>query len=163
MSDKKERKLPEDHRRCVHVHPDGQRCRVLKMTGFEYCYFHEPSIKEERLLNSQIGGKTAKKLPPATPVPVMETLEDVRQFTVETLHQVRTGHLEPRTAAVLSSLVAHVLKTLPDINAGVETVSDKLRGLLSDDLSEPQEAEEASEPVQGDRSGDWGTNTVRGI
>jgi hypothetical protein len=163
MSDKKERKVPEDHRRCVHVHDDDSRCRVLKMTGFQFCYFHEPSIKEERLLNSQIGGKTAKKLPPATPVPVMETLEDVRQFTVETLHQVRTGHLEPRTAAVLSSLVAHVLKTLPDVDAGTESVSDKLRGLLNDDISEPREAEETSESMQGDRSGEWGAHPLHSI
>lgn len=163
MSDKKERKLPEDSRRCIHYHSENERCRVLKMSGFSFCYFHEPSIREERLMNSERGGKMSKRLPPNTPVPIMETLEDVRQFTVETLHQVRTGHLEPRTAAVLSSLVAHVLKTLPDIDAGTETVSDKLRSLLSDDLPEPQEDAETGESLHGTRSDQWEANTLQGI
>jgi hypothetical protein len=165
MSDKKERKprkLPDTDRRCVHFHGPNEQCKVNKMIGFEYCYYHEPSLKEQRLVNSKKGGDT-KILPPEVPPPSMETLEDVRQFTVETLHQVRTGHLEPRTAAVLSSLVAHVLKTLPDMDASTESISDKLRGLLSDEVSEPEEDDQTSKSVQGNRSGDWESYPVSSI
>ena len=87
----------------------------------------------------------AKVVPLDVEPPTMESLEDVRQFTVETLHQVRTGDLEPRTAAVLSSLVAHVLKTLPDVDAGTQSVADQLREILEDEeLSESTEASQAS-------------------
>ena len=139
---KKKRKpkaLPEPEKRCGFNHDNGEPCRVHRMNGYDYCYFHEPSIKEQRLANSQRGGNM-KVVPLDVEPPTMESLEDVRQFAVETLHQVRTGDLEPRTAAVLSSLMAHVLKTLPEVDAGSQTASEKLRDLLTDDFSEVPEA-----------------------
>jgi len=146
--EKKKRKpksLPEPEKRCGFSHENGEPCRVHRMNGYDFCYFHEPSIKEQRLANSQRGGKMAKVVPLDVEPPTMESLEDVRQFTVETLHQVRTGDLEPRTAAVLSSLVAHVLKTLPDVDVGTQSVADQLREILEDEeLSESTEASQAS-------------------
>lgn len=133
-------KLPDPEKRCVFTHDNGEPCRVHRMNGYDHCYFHEPSIKEQRLANSQRGGKMAKVVPLEVEPPTMESLEDVRQFAVETLHQVRTGDLEPRTAAVLSSLMAHVLKTLPEVDAGTQTASEQLRDLLADELSEIPEA-----------------------
>jgi hypothetical protein len=133
------RSVPEPDKRCGFNHDNGEPCRVHRMNGYDFCYFHEPSIKEQRLANSQRGGKT-KSVPLDVEPPTMESLEDVRQFAVETLHQVRTGDLEPRTAAVLSSLMAHVLKTLPEVDVGSQTASEKLRDLLSDELSEISEA-----------------------
>tara|TARA_R110000765_G_C18649308_1_gene575313 strand:- start:178 stop:570 length:393 start_codon:yes stop_codon:yes gene_type:complete len=130
------------------------------MIGFEFCYYHEPSMEETRLDNSRMGGRTPRKLPESVPYPKMETLEDVRQFAVETLHQVRTGHLEPRTAAVVSSLVAHVLKTLPEVDSAAESVSEKLRGLLSDDLPESREDDEVSESLPDNGPGDWETHAL---
>ena len=136
---RKPRALPDPEKRCRHEHENGEYCRVSRMNGYDFCYFHEPSMKEQRLANSQRGGKN-EKLPLELEPPTMESLEDVRQFTVETLHQVRTGDLEPRTAAVLSSLVAHVLKTLPEISESSQTASEKLRDLLTDDVPEISEA-----------------------
>jgi len=154
-----ERKVPVDAKRCVHLHKSNERCKVNKMTDFEYCYFHEPSITEERLENSKRGGRTPRLLPSQLPPPSMKTHEEVRQFTVETLHQVRTGELEPRTAAVVSSLVSHILKTLPDVGAENGSTADRLRGLLLD-VPEQEQDDEVSEPVSGDRSGEWQANTV---
>lgn len=160
MSDKRKRKPPEDHRRCTHFHPNGERCGVLRMIGLEFCYYHEPSMAEQRLENSRRGGRTPRSLPDSVPYPKMETLEDVRQFAVETLHQVRTGHLEPRTAAVVSSLVSHVLKTLPDVESANESVTDKLRSLLEDDFSESTEDDEAGEPMPDNGPSNWETHAV---
>ena len=159
---KRERKPPEEERRCQHYHPNNDRCRVLKLTGYDFCYFHEPTNTERRLANSRKGGHT-KAIPIEVPAPVMETLEDVRQFTVETLHQVRTGEIEPRTAAVVSSLVAHVLKTLPEIGESDESTADKLRGLLNDDVPTSKEDEDVSESVPDNRPDDWEANPVQGI
>ena len=133
------------------------------MTGYEYCYYHEPTLKDVRTENSQRGGSTPRTLPDKVSVPRMETLEEVRQFAVETLHQVRTGHLEPRTAAVVSSLVAHVLKTLPDVEGSSESAAEKLRSLLADDIPEQRQDDEASESVHSDRSSDWETNAIQGV
>ena len=161
MSDRK-RRIPEDAKRCLHSNKDGSRCKVNKMTDFEYCYFHEPTMTEQRLENSKRGGKTPRLLPHQLPPPNMQTHEEVRQFTVETLHQVRTGELEPRTAAVVSSLVSHILKTLPDVSASSESTADKLRGLLLD-VSEEEQDDEVSEPVSSDGPGKWQANTVSSI
>jgi hypothetical protein len=140
---RKPRAVPEPEKRCGFSHSNGEPCRVHRMNGFDFCYFHEPSMTEVRLENSQRGGKT-RTVPLEVEAPTMESLEDVRQFTVETLHQVRTGALEPRTAAVLSSLVAHVLKTLPDVDENTQTIADQLREMLEDeDVSESTEASQA--------------------
>ena len=162
---KKVRKVPEPGRRCVFVHPNNERCKCLHMIGFDFCYFHEDSIAEERR-EAQIRGGHNSGLIPDTPPPSMESLEDVRQFAVETLHQVRTGAMEPRQAAVISSLMAHILKTLPDLDAGQMTAADQLRDLLMSeelDVSESPEDDEAGELVQGNGSGKWQDNALQGV
>ena len=161
---RKPREMPSDETRCVHVHDSGERCKVRKMIGFELCYFHEPSIKEKRLEASKRGGIN-RTLIEDVPPPNMENLEDVRQFAVETLHQVRTGHIEPRTAAVISSLVAHILKTLPEVESSNESASDKLRALLSEDndVSKSGENGEAGKSMQGYGSSNWADHSLQGI
>ena len=162
-SKKRKYNIPEQERRCKYYHPNEEQCRALKMLGYTYCYYHEPTYAEQRSENGRKGGKAPRLLPPQMPAPEIETLEQVRQFAVETLHQVRTGHLEPRTAAVVSSLVAHVLKTLPEVGAEEVSAAEKLRGLLTDDFSESKKDEDAGEPVQDNRSGEWETHTVSGV
>ena len=162
---KKKRKPPPDEKRCVHYHSEEQQCSVRRMHGFDFCYFHEPSYKELRLENSKKGGNTTAKLPESMPEPAMQSMEDVRQFTVETLHQVRTGQMEPRTAAVVSSLVAHVLKTLPEADANTLTPAQELRALLTeeDDVSEQAEDDEAGESMPHNGSGQWPNDPVQGL
>jgi len=135
------------------------------MHGFDFCYFHEPSYKETRLENSKKGGNTTAQLPESMPSPEMQSMEDVRQFTVETLHQVRTGQMEPRTAAVVSSLVAHVLKTLPEADANILTPAQELRALLAEDEDVPEQDEddEAGELMPDNRSGHRPNDPVQGI
>mgnify|MGYP003677742006 CR=1 FL=1 len=167
LIEKKQRKpriTPPNEQRCVHLHDGGHQCKVRRMIGFELCYFHEPSIKEKRLEASSRGGIN-RALIEDVPPPSMESVEDVRQFAVETLHQVRTGHIEPRTAAVISSLVAHILKTLPEVSGGNESASEKLRALLSEDIdvSESEENGEAGESLSGHRPSDWTNNGLQGI
>ena len=147
--------------RCTYVHPNSERCGCRRMIGFELCYFHEPTIAQERR-EAQSRGGVNRGVVVITPPPTMESLEDVRQFAVETLHQVRTGEMEPRQAAVISSLMAHILKTLPELNAGEISAADQLRSLLSEesDVSEQEEDDEPSEPLQGDGSGEWEDHTV---
>ena len=167
MSDRprKKRKYndPSPERRCGHYHPNEDQCWALKMLGYDYCYYHEPTYKEIRSENSRKGGKAPRLLPPEMPAPKMETLEEVRQFAVETLHQVRTGHLEPRTAAVVSSLVAHVLKTLPEVGTEEVSAAEKLRGLLIDDVPPRREDDEASEPMADNGPGNWKADTVHSL
>ena len=149
---KKPRKLPPSDRRCVHYHENGEQCRIHRLIGFDRCYFHEPTIAEDRISASKRGGINKGVLAHITPPPAMESLEDVRQFTVETLHQVRTGEMEPRQAAVISSLVAHILKTLPDLDASSQGAAEKLRDLLAEEIDVPESEEdgEAGKSLYGD-------------
>ena len=167
LTEKKQRKpreVPSNETRCTHIHPNGERCKVRRMIGFELCYFHEPSVKEKRLEASSRGGNN-RTLVEGVPPPNMENLEDVRQFAVETLHQVRTGHIEPRTAAVISSLVAHILKTLPEAESSQESASEKLRALLTEDsnVSKSGENGETGQSMQSNRSGDWADHSLQGV
>lgn len=157
---------PPIERRCVQVHPHGEQCKARKMHGYEFCYFHEPTFVDFRFKASAKGAKMAS-IPLKIEAPVMESHEDVRQFAVEALHQVRTGEMDPRTAAVISSLISHVLKTLPDVEASTDSPADKLRKLLmgEEDVPEIGEDGEAGEALRdnGPENGEAvGLHSVRG-
>ncbi len=129
------REPPPAHRRCAQVYSNRDQCKAIRMNAYRYCYFHEPSIKEKRLAASRKGGNANRgnQLVSEATLPELATLEDVRSFAVETLHQVRMGELDPRTAMVVSNLVGHVLKTLPDSRDAAEGPADKLRRILMED------------------------------
>jgi len=152
---------PPDERRCQHMMPSDVRCKALKMHGNTHCYFHAPEFKDIRVENSRKSGKKSRILPLALEHPVLESVEDVRQFAIEIIHQVRTGQIDVKTAQVMNQLMTHVIKTLPDTRQEKLTAADRLRELLSEDESE--ELESVSQVVQGDRSADWESNPVQAI
>ena len=152
---------PACERRCQHTMTSGDRCKALKMHGNVHCYFHAPELKEARIENSRMTAKRARVLPVELSSPVLESAEDVRQFAIEVMHQVRTGQLDVKSAQVVNQLLSHVIKTLPDGNAGQVTTADRLRMLLSED--ERDEAEEVGEALQGDRSSDWEDHPVQAV
>ena len=152
---------PADGRRCQHIMKSGDRCKALKMHGNTNCYFHAPELKDARIENSRKAGKRTRILPMELASPVLESAEDVRQFAIEVMHQVRTGQIDVRTAQVMNQLLTHVMKTLPDGNAGRLSTSDRLRMLLSED--ECVEVEEVGEALQSDRSSDWEDHPVQAV
>jgi len=98
--------------RCRHVKADGTRCRARKVLASDYCFFHDPARAAERAAARQAGGRKGKApvLPPDTPLRPVRTAGDVIELLGETIHQVRTGTLDPRVGNCIGYLSAIVLK-----------------------------------------------------
>jgi len=97
---------------CKHVKADGTRCRARKVHASAYCFFHDPARAAERAAARQAGGRKGKAavLPPETPLLPVRTAGDVIELLGETIHQVRTGTLDPRVGNCIGYLSAIVLK-----------------------------------------------------
>jgi len=98
--------------RCEHVKADGKHCRAWKLHGSDYCFFHDPAKAAERASARQAGGRKGKAavLPPETPLLPVRTAGDVIGLLGETIHQVRTGQLDPRVGNCIGYLSGIVLK-----------------------------------------------------
>jgi len=98
--------------RCKHVKADGTRCRARKVHASDYCFFHDPARAAERAAARQAGGRKGKApvLPPETPLRPVRTAGDVIELLGETIHQVRTGTLDPRVGNCVGYLSAIILK-----------------------------------------------------
>jgi len=104
--------MKTDAERCRHVKDDGTQCRARKVRGSEYCFFHDPARAAERAAARQAGGRKGKApvLPPDTPLRPVRTAVDVIELLGETIHQVRTGGLDPRVGNCIGYLSGIVLK-----------------------------------------------------
>jgi len=97
---------------CRQVKADGTRCRARKVHGSDYCFFHDPAKAAERASARQAGGRKGKApfLPPDTPLRSVRTAGEVIELLAETIHQVRTGQLDPRVGNCIAYLSGIVLK-----------------------------------------------------
>jgi hypothetical protein len=104
--------MEANNERCKHVKADGTQCRARKVHASDYCFFHDPARAAERAAARQAGGRKGKAavLPPETPMRPVRTAGDVIELLAETIHQVRTGTLDPRVGNCIGYLSAIVLK-----------------------------------------------------
>ena len=100
--------------RCKAVTADGTPCRAQRVHGAEYCFFHDPQRAEDRAAAQQAGGRKGRAavLPAETPRRPVETAADVIALLGETIHQVRTGALDPRVGNCVGYLSGTILKAI---------------------------------------------------
>jgi|TARA_R110000751_G_scaffold119922_2_gene220553 hypothetical protein len=127
------------HRHCLAKVKSGKLCRNLKGQGSRFCYFHDPELSHEREQKQKEREGLAlreRMLPSETEAPLIESPDDVRLFAIQTAHQVATGELGAKEGQVISGLLGHIIRTLPQDNIGDQDPADKLRELLMQDEEE---------------------------
>ncbi len=125
----------KNHSRCYARLKDGSLCGSGRVKGSVFCYFHDPELSKLRAENASIGRAKAQSgfIPQEAEAPDIQTPEDVRQFCIETAHQIRIGELGAREGGVVSALVSHILKTLPETASTGPSKAEMLRELLLED------------------------------
>ena len=125
----------KNHNRCLARLKDGHLCGSGRVKGSLFCYFHDPELAKLRLDNARSGSRRANGtfIPQEAEAPDIQTPEDVRQFCIETAHQIRIGELGAREGGVVSALVSHILKTLPETAGSEPSKADQLRILLMEE------------------------------
>jgi len=122
------------HRNCAAKLKDKSLCSGGRIAGSMFCYFHDPELEQERADNRQKGRDTVGSvISRQAGVPDIKTADDVRNFAIETAHQIRVGDLGSREGAVISQLLNQIMKTLPEEEVTKITKADQLRRILLDD------------------------------
>jgi len=84
------------------------------MNGSDYCFFHDPSEARSRSAASRKGGSQGRRaaLPStAERVPLTDTVSIVTMLS-DTIHDVRTGALDPKIANSVGYLCRSLLRAV---------------------------------------------------
>jgi hypothetical protein len=101
-------------RACVGTSTSGAPCRATPQTGSDFCFLHDPHKVEEQRKARSNGGNTraAKVLSADTPAMDIKSVADVKGLLSETIHQVRTGAIDPKIANCIGYLSGILLKAI---------------------------------------------------
>lgn len=143
-------------RACVGTTTSGAPCRATPQTGSDFCFLHDPHKVEEQRRARSNGGNTraARVLSADTPAKDIKSVADVKGLLSQTIHQVRTGAIDPKIANCLGYLSGILLKAIEvgDIEerlAAMEAVvGQSQRTGLAGDFDRPLPGED------GDHEGD---------
>lgn len=92
----------------------GSQCKAPAMTDSDFCFFHNPNKTEERIKASQGGGMKNKAITlpkESEPINIFSS-SHVLNLLNETIHQVRTGKLDPKVANCVGYLSGIALKAI---------------------------------------------------
>ena len=110
---------------CAYIKHDGSQCWAYALSGSEYCWFHAPECDYDRRSASQRGGKATRTgiyadLPP---IPLSK-IDDVPEFLMDTIRQLRQGFIGGRIAVSLGYLSGKLMRSFE-----INEVNHRLRKL----------------------------------
>lgn len=103
--------------KCRFSKPDGTSCKASCLPASDYCYFHDPTLAEERAAARRKGGRERSKRPAILPIadadPVeMKSVSDVLKLLSTTATDVRRGAVDCKTANCLGYLASVGLRAI---------------------------------------------------
>jgi len=99
---------------CIGTTANGTPCRATPQSGSAFCFLHDPHKSEEQRRARQAGGSTrgVKVLDADTPARDIKSVADVKGLLSETIHQVRTGAIDPKVGNCVGYLSGILLKAI---------------------------------------------------
>jgi hypothetical protein len=112
--------------RCKFIKPDGIQCNANAMNNSDYCYTHNPDISDDEKREAKQRGGQARALTIANPLPALQIKEpnDTVLLITDTIHRVRSGELDIKTANCIGFLSDKLLKAfeVAKLNDRVEII-----------------------------------------
>jgi hypothetical protein len=100
---------------CAGTKSGGLACGARHMTGSKFCFFHDPSKREERLAAQKAGGCRRSSCAPVVALTadrVLTSAADVAEMLAFSINELLRGRLEPKIANALGYLASTLLKAL---------------------------------------------------
>lgn len=85
--------------RCQHLKTTGQQCGSPAMRAQTFCYFHHRWKAQYAVINEAHTEHT----PGGLILPVLEDYESIQMAIMQVLQTLTTGHLDTKTAGLLST------------------------------------------------------------
>jgi hypothetical protein len=111
--------LNDTTRQCRYTGDDGTQCKAAPMRRKQYCFFHDPAMKNKRLAASRDGGLrrgqrslASLKLPPDMFTRPLEfhTNGDLAELLRQMLVRICSGEVNPLLASIVEQTVKTMLK-----------------------------------------------------
>lgn len=93
-------------RRCRHVHSDGGACKATPQREREYCFFHDPGLRERRKVASGSGGAHSRRRKRGR----LEKATDLGEFLLRLINEVYSGEVDVRVGNSLARLTPLLLR-----------------------------------------------------
>jgi len=101
------------NKQCKFNKLDGKQCEAWAMTKSDYCFAHNPDVKEKRKLAVSSGGsQKLKRLDEPLPEIMVKDIVTVKNLLEDTINRVRAGEMDARIANTLGFLSNHFLSAL---------------------------------------------------
>ena len=145
---------------CAHTRNNGLPCRANCISNSQFCFFHDPRKDKERATARKIGGKkNAHQYAgvSSTPERPLKSAGDVAELLGVSIHELRRGKLDPKTANVLGYLAGVLLKAIEagETEARLAALEDAvMRQRPTQPFgTEPEEQHFAPQPSEGTHNG----------
>ncbi len=98
-------------KQCSFIRANGSQCRAFAMTRSQFCFSHDPKMKEVKKEAVKRGGLARRNRLNLLPVKI-KTMWDVIVLLEDTVNRLRSGEIEPRTANTIGFLSGHMIRSL---------------------------------------------------
>ncbi len=99
-------------KRCKAIKPNSERCKGWAIAGKEFCFTHDPEVKEEREIANKRGGLAPKVHFEPLPEVNLKTPNDVVVLIEETINKVRAGEMSTQIATCIGHLAGQLIKAI---------------------------------------------------
>lgn len=122
---------------CRQIKSGGSRCQAKRMTGSDFCFFHNPKAASKRTAARRAGGMKSRPtvLDGDTPDLPLKNAEDVAALLALTINQVRRGELDPKISNAVGYLTGILLKAIEQ--GDVEERLQSLEAIVKQQDSRP--------------------------
>ena len=116
-------------KKCNFIKPDGDTCQAIALKEGEFCFSHDPNMREEKMAAVSKGGSSPRKIYNPLAEIKVENVKDVVSLISTTISEVRAGSIEIRVANCIGYLSGHLIKAF-DI-ANIEERVTKIENQLA--------------------------------
>lgn len=109
----------EPTRRCLHTNEDGSQCKAHPRENREYCFFHDPLMKDERASASRAGGVTstqraqaALRLPADMFTVPLDTAADLAALLRTTMEKTCRGEIDLRSGMNVAYMASILMQSM---------------------------------------------------
>jgi hypothetical protein len=120
---------------CKSLTKYGNPCKAKPMAN-GYCFKHNPETREQDIQSCSEGGKANKHSIPDLEAVEINSVQDIPDFIVSVINEVRTGETDIKTANAMGYLTGHLIKAYDtaELEKRIEAIENNLNdnGLNND-------------------------------
>jgi hypothetical protein len=116
--------------RCIHIKPNGEKCKSYCIPDSRYCWVHSPEINEqERKLALSRAVPGTYKMYMELPEMIIASSKDIPPLLVDTIQRLRNRTIDVRRGTAIGYLSGMLVRSYEasDIEARLEKIEELIK------------------------------------